>query len=143
MTRLQLIRVLPLVLVSQLVVAAPATYKCPQTIPEASVRIEGTDPGWTPFVSSPMYLNSAAPADGPPERLGILKGQEVKTTRTGWEHQYSLAGPYPEGKWLRCDYGEFGQVSLSKRLPDGIQNCIVKATKARHAGEYNIDVVCK
>jgi len=132
-----------LLVVSGVGQAAPAWYECPQSIPEASVRVSEPQPGWKPFVSSPLYLNSAAPADGPPERLGILRGQEVKTTKAGWTHKYSLAGPYPEGKWLRCDYGEYGQISLSKRLPDDIQECTVKGKKGEHAGESNIEVMCK
>lgn len=144
MKPVQLFAVVPLLLLlSGVGQAAPARYECPQSIPESSVSVLEPEQGWKPFVSSPLYLSSAAPADGPPERLGILRGQEVMSTKTDWSHKYSLAGPYPEGKWLRCDYGESGQISLSKRLPDDIQECTVKGTKGEHAGETIIEVMCK
>lgn len=95
------------------------------------------------FVASPIYLNGAAPSDGPPEKRGILRGEAEKTTKSGWSHRYSLAGPYPEGKWLRCDYGTLGEFSLAKRLPDDIRECTVSGRKGEHAGENIIKVVCR
>lgn len=130
-------------LAAQLVVqAAPKNYTCPQSIPQASLRLEAPGQEWTPFVSSPLYLSSAAPADGPPERLGVLRGHGTVKTKTGWREKYSLDGPYPEGKWLRCDYGSFGEVSLAKRLPDEISECTVTGTKGAHAGENQVEVWC-
>ena len=109
--------------------AAPTTYSCPQSIPEASVHMVAPGQEWTPFISSPLYLSGAAPADGSPERLGILRENTSTNTRAGWTRTYSLDGYYPEGKWLRCDYGSLGEMSLAKRLPDDTQNCTVKAKK--------------
>jgi hypothetical protein len=123
--------------------AAPKRYECPLSIPEGAVHLVAPKPEWKPFVSSPLYLSSAAAADGPPERLGMLRGEEQKKTKAGWSHKYSLAGPYLEGKWLRCDYGELGQISLSSRLPDDIQECTVEGKKGEHAGENHIEVWCK
>ncbi len=122
--------------------AAPKRYECPQSIPETSVHLATPSQEWKPFVSSPLYLSGAAPADGPPERLGILRGDDPRKTKTGWTHKYSLAGRYPEGKWLRCDYGSFGEVSLAKRLPDEIQECTVTGKKGEHAGESKIEIAC-
>jgi hypothetical protein len=144
MKHLQMLVAVPLFLVVQTVVhAAPKRYECPQMIPESSVNLVSPAPRWKPFVSSPLYLNSAAPADGPPERLGVLRGEEQKASKDGWIHKYSLTGPYPEGKWLRCDYGPLGGISLSSRLPDEIQECTVKGKKGEHAGENIIEVWCK
>jgi hypothetical protein len=124
------------------VYAAPQSFVCPQSIPQASLRLVAPGAEWTPFVSSPLYLSNAAPADGPPERLGVLRGHGTTKTRTGWMEKYSLEGPYPEGKWLRCDYGSFGAVSLAKRLPDEIRECTVTGTKGTHAGENQVEVRC-
>ena len=122
--------------------AASITYACPQSIPEASVRLIPPGQGWKPFVASPLYLSGAAPADGPPERLGVLRENGATRTAAGWTHQYSLAGPFPEGKWLRCDYGSLGEVSLAKRLPDGILDCTVTGKKGEHAGENQLTIQC-
>jgi hypothetical protein len=139
---IKLLAAAPIVLFSLDVRAAPSRYECPQSIPESSIGV--THPiGWRPFVSSPLYLSNAAPADGPPERLGVLRGGEVKPQKNGWTQKFSLAGPYPEGKWLRCDYGQGGNISLSMRLPDAIQACTVMGKKGVHADENIIEVVCK
>jgi hypothetical protein len=122
--------------------AAPMTYLCPASIPAASLHLAAPGPEWTPFISSPLYLRNAAPADGPPERLGVLRGGTETKTRTGWTRKYALQGPYPEGKWLRCDYGSFGELSLAKRLPDATQECTVTGKKGEHAGENKIEVRC-
>lgn len=132
----------PILLLSLAVQAAPTRYSCPQSLPQSAVRV--TVPvGWTHYVSAPLYLTNAAPADGPPDRLGILRGGEVKQKKNGWTQQFSLAGPYPDGKWLRCDYGEGGNISLSMRLPDAIQRCVVNGKKGIHAGENIVDLVCE
>lgn len=122
--------------------AAPKSYVCPQSIPEASIRLVAPSQEWKPFVSSPLFLSSAAPADGPPERLGLLHEKDATKTSTGWSRTYSLEGRYPEGKWLRCDYGAFGELSLAKRLPDEVRQCTVTGKKGEHAGENRIQVRC-
>jgi hypothetical protein len=121
---------------------APITHFCPQSLPEASIHLRTPGSEWKPFISSPLYLSSAAPADGPPERLGVLRGSNETRTKRGWTQKYALQGPYPEGKWLRCDYGTFGEVSLAKRLPDDTQECTVTGKKGEHAGENQIEVRC-
>lgn len=113
--------------------AAPQSFVCPRSIPEASLHPVAPGQAWTPFVSSPLYLSSAGPADGPPERLGVLRERDATKTKTGWRRTYALDGQYPDGKWLRCDYGAFGEVSLAKRLPDEISKCTVTGTKGAHA----------
>jgi hypothetical protein len=29
--------------------------------------------------------------------------QTSAKTKAGWTQKYTLEGPYPDGKWLRCD----------------------------------------
>jgi hypothetical protein len=122
--------------------ATPKLYECPQSIPQASVHLVAPGQEWKTFVSSPLYLHGAAPADGPPERLGILRGDDPRKTKTGTIQIYSLAGPYPEGKWLRCDYGSFGEISMAKRLPDDTKECTVKKKQGEHSGENEFEVRC-
>lgn len=35
---------------------------------------QGVAGGWRPYIAAPLYLHSVAISDGPPERLGQLKG---------------------------------------------------------------------
>lgn len=130
------------VVVQNAIHAAPKNFSCPQSIPEASVRLVAPSQEWTPFVSSPLYLSGAAPADGPPERLGILRESESKVRKTSTTQKYSLDGRHPEGKWLRCDYGSLGEMSLAQRLPDDIQECTVIRKKGAHAGEAQVEIRC-
>ena len=122
--------------------AAPRNFSCPQSIPEASVRLLAPSQEWTPFVASPLYLSGAAPADGPPERLGVLRESSSKVNKTETTQKYSLVGTYPDGKWLRCDYGSFGEMSLAKRLPDDVQECTIVKKQGVHAGENQIMIRC-
>jgi hypothetical protein len=130
-------------LLAEQVMAAPAGYACPSELPAASLKVEGAPTGWATFVGAPLYLSDAAPADGPPERLGILRGEDGKVSKTSWTRKYSVEGRYPDGKWLRCDYGAYGEVSLAKRLPDDVKECIVTGRKGPHAGESKFEITCR
>lgn len=122
---------------------AAATLECPQSIPEQSVRLMNAPPGWNTFVRAPLYLNSAAPMDGPPEHLGELADYEQQKMKGGWKNTYQLDGKFPEGKWLACGYGESNQVILSRRLDDNIQSCVITYRKGPHVGESTVDVMCR
>lgn len=130
---------LPLHLAAQ---AAPTSYVCPQSIPATALHLNPPDQGWKPYISSPLYLSGAAPADGPPERLGVLRESTMTKSKSGWTQKYTLQGGFPEGKWLRCDYGSFGEMSLAKRLPDATRECSVTGTTGEHAGENKVEVKC-
>ena len=123
--------------------AAPLNYACPHFLPEVAVKVTSPGSEWKPYVSAPLYLHGAEPADGPPERLGMLRGNDPRKTKTGLTQTFSLEGNYPEGKWLRCDYGSLGEMSLSKRLPDGVKQCTVQTRKGVHAGENHVDIACQ
>src|SRR5450830_34367 len=123
--------------------AAPVIYQCPKSIAAEAVSVTAPDSNWKPFVSSPLYLHGAAPADGPPERLGILRGEDPRKTKVGLTQTFSLAGTYPEGKWLRCDYGTLGEVSLSRRLADAVTQCTVTTMKGSNAGENEVMIQCR
>lgn len=123
--------------------AAPVQFQCPQELPAASLSVQSPRPGWKAFVGGPLYLSGAAPTDGPPERLGILRGEDGERTKRSWTQRYTLDGRYPEGKWLRCDYGAMGEISLAMRLPDELKECTVVGKKGTHAGENEFGISCK
>lgn len=123
--------------------AAPVSHVCPTSIPETSIHVIAPGQEWKPFVASPMYLSGAAPADGPPELKGVLRERHAATTKAGTVQTYSLNGPYPDGKWLRCDYGAYGEMSLATRLPDDTRECTITRQKGEHAGEHRVAVQCR
>jgi len=125
--------------------AAPcdATPVCPEQISEPSVLLTNVAAGWRTFVASPLYLHSVAPADGPPERLGQLKGRQVRTGQNAWTDIYDLHGPFPDGKWLQCSYGMLNEIVLAKRLDDGITSCTIKGRMGDKAGQNVFSVECR
>jgi hypothetical protein len=117
--------------------------ECPSEIPVSSLKMIDTRPGWKTFISAPLFLHDAAPTDGPPERLGTQMGERIRKTKSEWAYRYSLEGPFPEGKWLQCDYGMLNEFSLSKRLDDDTKECTVTGRKGEKAGQNMFDIVCK
>jgi hypothetical protein len=122
--------------------AAPA-LACPTSIQESSIRLVDTPPGWTTFAASPLYLHGAAPMSGPPEKLGELSDFKQKRGKNEWTYTYQLDGKFSDGKWLACTYGESDQLTLSKKLDDGIQVCAFTYRKGKHVGQNDIAILCK
>lgn len=50
---------------------------------------------------------------------------------------------YPEGKWLQCSYGVLGEVTLSRKMDDGISLCEVTYRKGSKAGQNAIHIDCR
>ena len=126
------------------VAAAEIAIVCPTELQPEAMRIVTTPSGWQPYISSPLYLHSAAPIFGPPERLGQLRGQTIKRSKGESTVQYDgLDSPLPEGVWFSCEYGEGNQFSVAKKLPAGIKSCVVKYKKGEKAGQNDLDIKCK
>jgi hypothetical protein len=115
---------------------------CPAFIAPSSVQLVNIEAGWVPFVASPLYLHAAAPMYGPPEMRGDLVETSEKRNKSEWSYTYQLDGPYPQGKWFQCTYGETNQLTLSRRLPDETAACTVTYRKGEKAGQHDIRVKC-
>jgi len=120
-----------------------STPQCPTSVQESEIKLQNIPAGWISYVASPMYLHDAAPTDGPPQRKGELadyahSGNKNETTDT-----YDLEGTYPDGKWLRCSYGEYAQITLAQRLDDSITRCTFRYRKGQKAGQNDITIRCK
>lgn len=116
---------------------------CPTSIPETSIKLEPIPAGWTSYIASPLYLSSAAPVDGPPQRKGELVPTAQRKTKGRTIFVYQLEGAFPEGKWLQCGYGEHGQVTLSKRIDDRVGRCEVSYRQGSKAGQNEIGIDCR
>lgn len=123
---------------------AEISLVCPTQLPAESIKIATVPEGWQPFISSPLYLHSAAPIAGPPERLGRMVGRTIKGARGESITLYgNLDAPYPEGLWLSCDYGVDNAFSIAKKLPAGVKACVVRSKKGEKAGQNDLDIKCK
>ena len=132
------------VIISTAAAGAEIAIVCPTELPAEALAISAAPHGWRPFISSPMYLHSAAPIFGPPERLGRIIGRTTKhSTGESTAHYDDLASPPPEGVWFVCDYGESNQFSIAKKLPEGVHSCTVKYKKGEHGGQNDLDIKCK
>ena len=124
--------------------ASETAIICPKELPAEALKIVHAPHGWQAFVSSPLYLHSAAPIAGPPERLGQMRGETKRRTKTQLTVEYhSLDAAFPEGVWFQCDYGEGNEFSLAKKLPAGIKSCVVKYRKGEKAGQNDLDIKCR
>ena len=117
---------------------------CPTELPAEAMKIVTAPHGWQPFISSPLYLHSAAPIAGPPERLGRMVGRTINRRKGEWMVEYdSLDAPFPEGIWFSCDYGEGNEFSIAKKLDAGIKSCVVHGKKGEKAGQNSLEINCK
>lgn len=120
------------------------TIVCPTELPAEAMKIVSAPPGWQSFISSPLYLHSAAPIAGPPERLGRMVGRTINRPKGEWTVVYdALDAPFPEGVWFSCDYGEGNEFSIAKKLDVGIKSCVVHGKKGGKAGQNTLDIKCK
>lgn len=143
MTRFQPIAVCALVLLAPLAAGEEQRIECPGEIPQASVKLTSTPPGWQTYVAAPLFLHNAAPTSGPPQDLGQMIGDTVRKSKTEWIDKYSLEGRYPNGKWLQCDYGVLNEISLSKRLDDDTKECTISGKKGEKAGQNLFTIRCR
>lgn len=122
---------------------AETTITCPKELPADALKIVKAPQGWQPFISSHLYLHSAAPIAGPPQRLGQMVGVTTRSTKTESTIEYhSLDAPYPEGVWFQCDYGEGNEFSIARKLPPGLKSCVVKYRKGEKAEQNDLDIKC-
>ncbi|WP_373994880.1 STY0301 family protein [Duganella sp. HH105] len=60
-----------------------------------------------------------------------------------WTYTYNLDGPYPDGKWMQCGYGEHDEMTLSKRIADHISVCVITYGKATKTSQQQIQINCR
>lgn len=123
--------------------AAAPPLACPASLATSSINMSDVDGGWEPFVKAPVYLFSASVIDGPPQRMGDLVPSGERRRKGTWSSTYDLEGPFPEGKWLQCAYGEHNQLTLSRRLPDATTACTFTYRKGEKAGQNKITIACR
>jgi len=120
----------------------PDIVECPRSLPAEAIRLV-PPAGWQFYAESPLYLHSAAPMVTPPEGMGHLVEDAVRKRKGEETFVYRLDGPLLEGKWIQCAYGEYGQLTLSRRLHDDTQQCSVTYRKGEKAGENRITILCE
>lgn len=123
--------------------AVATSLACPESVPAASISLTGVPAGWTPYIDSPLYLSAPAPIDGAPQRRGQLVPSGERKEKGQTTISYRLEGRYPDGKWLQCSYGVHGEVTLSRRMDDGVSVCEFTYRKGSKAGQNEIDIDCR
>jgi len=116
---------------------------CPASVQESAIKVQNVPVGWVSYVARPMYLSGAAPTDGPPQQKGELVNDSERRKKNETTYIYHLDGPYPEGKWLECSYGGYGEIALAKKLADSITRCAFTYKKGQKAGQSDIKIECE
>jgi len=81
---------------------------------------------------------------GPPESLAVLRGEPLNKKGQPQSTRYEFGDMgFDQGKWLDCGYGEGSQITLSKRLNDGLKECTVTYSKADRPDKQIINIICK
>lgn len=124
-------------------IAAPIEVQCPASLRPEVIQLAVVPEGWQFFAAAPIYLHGAAPMSTVPDKLGhLIEDGELK--RKGERILvYSLEGPFPDGKWIQCAYGEHHQLTLSRRLPDHVKQCSVAYRQGEKAGERRVRIMCE
>ena len=124
-------------------VAAEQFIVCPAELPAEAVRITNAPSGWRSSTMSPVYLHSAAPTFGPPEKLGALIGKTIQGRRGEFTVEYDQLNFAPaDGLWFTCSYGTGNEFSLARRLDASISSCVVKYRKGDKEGQNRLDIRC-
>lgn len=122
---------------------AVAPPSCPRELPASSIQIRaGAE--WRPFVEFSLPLHSASMSSGPPESLSQLRGVDLhqRGEPPSTLYEFGKVG-YERGKWLACNYGEAGELTISRRLDDSLTACTITHFKGRANQPRRIDVSCK
>ena len=124
---------------------ADRVIQCPLEIEGASVQIVPAPNGWTAFSPHTLTLNAAGFMDGPPADMADLKPYSIKKNKAGSTETWRFDdGPLIKGRWVSCDYGRDGDVTLSREVPDDTLECTVDYKKnPERLGFWNIAIKCK
>jgi hypothetical protein len=133
-------RVLSLILLVP-AVALGQTVSCPSVLPQGSVEVVRTPPGWFGFSPSQSRLDGGGMMSGPPQQMAYLvpaSSRKVKGAgiATGWQF---AAG---EEKWLYCTYGT-NAIQVAKRMDDKTTECTMTSREERKGVIAELTAVCK
>lgn len=110
--------------------SAATTVVCPAVVHLQSGRIAAADVPASfksTVESTPLLLSGVSVYDGPPEQGAALA--PTSGSRNGDRSTWAFAGPYPDGKWLSCDYAD-GLVHVSTRADDRSASCDASTVKS-------------
>lgn len=124
--------------------AAAQIIVCPAELPAEAVQITKAPTGWRSATVSPVYLHSAAPTFGPPEKLGVLIGKTVGGRGGEFAVVYTQLNFAPaDGLWFSCSYGTGNEFSLARRLDARIKSCVVNYRNGAKEGQNSLDIRCQ
>ena len=115
----------------------------PISCPDSVAVAVPPEAGWTSPATAELFLNSATPTSGPPDRHGDLTNFTRQQKKDGWTETYGLDRPFPDGKWLECGYGTHNEVTLSQPLAESAKVCTFTYRKGAKAGQRSIKIECR
>jgi hypothetical protein len=122
--------------------AAEQLMECPHQLAPESIRLADDKSGWIGFVPEPLLLTAAGFMQGQPSTRADLKPFSTARSGSGSVVKWKFEGPYPEGKWLSCEYAQ-GAVSLARRIDDSFTECSVTYRKTKHGTQSVQSIACR
>ena len=112
--------------------------QCPAEISPGDINIVAR-PGWKTHAPYSLPLFGAGMSAGPPESEMTLHGEPLDAK--GDSTSYSFGGP-DEERWLDCRYGRSGEFTMSRRLDNGIKQCVITHFKLAPGNPRRVDIRC-
>jgi hypothetical protein len=99
---------------------------------------------WQPSIEGPLYLHSATISEGPPGSFAQLRGEDRNLPGKPAITSYTFGAlSVEQGKWLDCHYGKGAEVTLSRRLDDKVNECVITNLKRDPAERQAVTILCK
>jgi len=79
---------------------------------------------------------------GEPSMQAALKPSATRKIAGGNAVVWVFEGPYPDGKWLSCEYAG-GIASLSRRIADTVSECSVTYGSVKQGVQVVREITCR
>lgn len=102
--------------------AGEVRLACPGELAAGAIRSEDPYPGWELYNPNKLVLRSASFMAGSPGKMMDLVPFEVRDYKGATQERWKFDGGEA---WLRCSYGEAGQITLSKKIEGAPSECMI------------------
>lgn len=115
---------------------------CPTELQPQAFKITA-GAGWVPRIEAPLRLYAAGMSAGPPNTQQTRPGSEIRRDKDSVTTKYAFdPDSRPNHVWLDCQYGEGGEVSISRRLDERTRECTITMHRLVPGEPRKIDMKC-
>lgn len=134
--------ILAMLFTSPYAAALDRLVTCPTELQPQAFKITAAA-GWVPRIEAPLNLYSAGMSGGPPGTQQARPGREVRKDKDSVTMAYGFdPDSRPNHVWLNCQYGEGGEISISRRLDERTRECTITMYKPVPGEPRTIEMKC-